>query len=138
MLNEKIKDENQKNVAELTVKYEKSFENFSSQLNGMWGNIISLILSFSIVTTLVEAVDKIESSYILIFALIVIWFGMTLLVFFGGLFRTNSVSSKECIFIYSLISILLVVAISLNIFYSVDRGYLTNYVKPSHEISCNK
>lgn len=88
-------------------------------------NVISMIVSFSIGTALITAIDKIDALYIPIFVIGTIWLVMTLMVFVNGLFNKNDPNSKQSTFIYVIFSVLTLLALGYTFYFAEVRKCTT-------------
>lgn len=117
-LNEKNSDEYQKQVEELKFKYESKYKRLSNQMDNIWGNVLSVILSFSIVAAMVEGISKIDKEYMFLFCLVIVWLGMTLLVFFSNLFENKKLGRETAKFMYIIVTILTLIVGTITIYNS--------------------
>jgi len=88
-------------------------------------NVISMIVSFSVGTALITAIDKIDALYIPIFVIGTIWLILTLMVFVNGLFNKNDHNSKQSCFIYVIFSALSLLALFYTFYFAEVRKCTT-------------
>lgn len=100
----------------------------SKKLDGIWGNVLSVILSFTIVATLVETIDKIEPQFIFLLAIILIWLGMTLFVFFSCLFKDDGEFPSCAKTIYVVYSVFCILAAVVTLYYTIALSNKDNEV----------
>lgn len=88
-------------------------------LDNIWGNVLSVILSFSMVASLVAGIEKIEKEYLLLFSFIVIWIGMTLLLFFSSLFDNKQLENNTAKCMYKIFTGATIVVIIMTLLYAI-------------------
>lgn len=86
---------------------ETKFENFGA-------TVISIILSISIISAAITAIEKLKFENVLVFVVSIVWFGMTYLLFVHYLFNKNREKNKGAVVLYAVITIIWI----LVLFYS--------------------
>ncbi|MDY6072345.1 MAG: hypothetical protein SPI44_05690 [Bacilli bacterium] len=86
---------------------ETKFENFGA-------TVISIILSISIISAAITAIEKLKFENVLVFVVSIVWFGMTYLLFVHYLFNKNKEKNKGAVVLYAVITIIWI----LVLFYS--------------------
>jgi len=120
-INEKNRQYMEENFRNLEKRYEKKINdsmkeidnkiaNVNKQLDGMWGNVLAVILSLSIVAAMTEVIVKIDREWVFVFCLFIIWIGMTLLVFFSNLFENKGMGSTTSKVMYGIVIVLTVLS----------------------------
>lgn len=85
-----------------------------SKFESLGSTVISIILSISIITATVTAIEKLELKHVLVFVVSIVWFGMTYLLFIHHLFSKNKEKNINSIILYFAITIIWI----LILFYS--------------------
>lgn len=93
------------------------------KINNIGYNILSIIVAFTIGSTLVTAIDKISAIYIPLFVIGTIWLMLTLMIFINGLFNKNDFNSKQTICMYGIFSILTIIAL-IYTFYFANKNII--------------
>ena len=91
----------------LNVKSEmlnKQIENMSLQLENI--NKVTSNISSSFEVTAITAIEKIESRFIPLYLVSMVWLGMTFIIFINNLFNKNDFNSKQATFLYGAICVL--------------------------------
>ena len=86
---------------------EAKFENLGA-------TVISIILSISIISAAITAIEKLKFKNVLVFVVSIVWFGMTYLLFVHYLFNKNREKNKGAVVLYTVITIVWI----LILFYS--------------------
>lgn len=86
---------------------EAKFENLGA-------TVISIILSISIISAAITAIEKLKFKNVLVFVVSIVWFGMTYLLFVHYLFNKNRENNKGAVVLYTVITIVWI----LILFYS--------------------
>ena len=76
--------------------------------------VISIILSISIISAAITAIEKLKFENVLVFVVSIVWFGMTYLLFVHYLFNKNKEKNKGAVVLYAVITIIWI----LVLFYS--------------------
>lgn len=108
---------------EISADISKEVNAMKDTLNGMWGNVLSVILSFSIVTAAITAIEKIDKEYIILFLMLIIWLGMTLLVFFCNLFHNGIFERKVSKITYIVYTAFTVLVVFLTLYSYYESGF---------------
>ncbi len=153
-INEKNRQKMEENFRNLENRYENKINNsmneidtklanVSKQLDGMWGNVLAVILSLSIVVAMTEVIVKIDREWVFVFCLFVIWIGMTLLVFFSNLFENKGMGSTTSKVMYGIVVILTLISFVVTVHFLPEKDTTTNEKKVTNvndlpEISNNK
>lgn len=85
-----------------------------SKFESLGSTVISIILSISIITATVTAIEELELKHVLVFVVSIVWFGMTYLLFVHYLFNKNREKNKGAVVLYAVITIIWI----LVLFYS--------------------
>lgn len=103
------------------------------EMDNIWGNVISVILSFSMVAAFIEGISKIDKELVPLFGVSVIWIGMTLLVFFSNLFDNKKLGNNTSKVMYYIVTVLtIVVAICTIVYLSTDNTTNSNISNKSN------
>ncbi len=108
IINEKNKEETLNQIKKIRKDYGESLATLNKQVDNIWGNVLSVILSFSVVLAMISAIDKIDKEWILVFCFFIIWIGMTLIVFFSNLFENKGMGATTSKVMYTIVLVLLV------------------------------
>ena len=84
--------------------YEEKISRISfleTKFENLGATVISIILSISIITAAITAIEKLDIKNVLVFVLSVVWFGMTYLLFIHYLFNKNTKKNKCAILLES-------------------------------------
>ena len=95
-------DELEKQNSEMTNKAKQVEENISN----IGFNVLGLIVSFSIVSSVITAIGEIDKNYIPLFIITSLWLGMTFLVFVNSLFNKEDIKSKQSQVMYIFVTFL--------------------------------
>ena len=103
------------------------------EIDNIWGNVISVILSFSMVAAFIEGISKVDKEFIPLFSIGVVWVGMTLLVFFSNLFENKKMENNTAKFMYTLVCILtLIIGILTSIYVFTSVFVKSNTINNSN------
>lgn len=97
--------------------YEEKISRISfleTKFENLGATVISIILSISIITAAITAIEKLDIKNVLVFVLSVVWFGMTYLLFIHYLFNKNTKKNKGAILLYAVVTLVWI----LVLFYS--------------------
>lgn len=97
--------------------YDKKINRISSletKFENLGATVISIILSISIISAAITAIEKLKLKNVLVFVVSIVWFGMTYLLFVHYLFNKNREKNKGAIVLYTVITIVWI----LVLFYS--------------------
>lgn len=97
--------------------YEEKISRISfleTKFENLGATVISIILSISIITAAITAIEKLDIKNVLVFILSIAWFGMTYLLFVHYLFNKNRENNKGAVVLYAVITIVWI----LILFYS--------------------
>lgn len=97
--------------------YEEKISRISfleTKFENLGATVISIILSISIITAAITAIEKLDIKNVLVFVLSVVWFGMTYLLFIHYLFNKNIKKNKCAILLYAVVTLVWI----LVLFYS--------------------
>lgn len=97
--------------------YEEKISGLSfleTKFENLGATVISIILSISIITAAITAIEKLDVKNVLVFILSIAWFGMTYLLFIHYLFNKNTKKNKSAVVLYAVITIVWI----LVLFYS--------------------
>ncbi len=128
MINEKSKSQTLKELGNIKKDYKESVDklaNVNKQLDGMWGNVLAVILSFSIVAAMIEVIVKMDREWVFVFCLFIIWIGMTLLVFFSNLFENKGMGSTTSKVMYGIVILLTVISFVITVEYLPEKDSKT-------------
>ena len=135
-INEKNRQYMEENFRNLEKRYEKKINdsmkeidnkiaNVNKQLDGMWGNVLAVILSLSIVAAMTEVIVKMDREWVFVFCLFIIWIGMTLLVFFSNLFENKGMGSTTSKVMYGIVILLTVISFVITVEYLPEKDSKT-------------
>lgn len=82
-----------------------------SKFENLGATVISIILSISIITTAITAIEKLEIKNILVFVLSFAWFGMIYFLFVHYLFNKSREKNKGAVVLYAVITIVWILAL---------------------------
>lgn len=88
--------------------YEEKISRISfleTKFENLGATVISIILSISIITAAITAIEKLDIKNVLVFVLSVVWFGMTYLLFIHYLFNKNTKKNKGAILLYAVVTL---------------------------------
>lgn len=97
--------------------YDKKINRISSletKFENLGATVISIILSISIISAAITAIEKLKLKNVLVFVVSIVWFGMTYLLFVYYLFNKNREKNKGAVVLYTVITIVWI----LVLFYS--------------------
>lgn len=109
-LDDKFK-EYEKRISNNEKKNDEYIKETKEKIDNIGYNILSIIIAFTIGSTLVTAIDKISTIYIPLFVIGTIWLMLTLMVFINGMFNKNDFNNKQSTFMYVIFSILTIIAL---------------------------
>ncbi len=101
MLNKQIE-----NMSLQLENINKVTSNISSSFEGIGSTILSTVVSLTVVVTAITAIEKIESRFIPLYLVSMVWLGMTFIIFINNLFNKNDFNSKQATFLYGAICVL--------------------------------
>lgn len=122
---ESLLDKVENKISESETNNLERMNEIKEKIDNIGYNVLSMIISFSIGTALITAIDKIDALYIPIFVIGTIWLVMTLMVFVNGLFNKNDHNSKQSTFIYAIFSVLTLIALGYTFYFSEVRKCTT-------------
>lgn len=94
--------------------YDKKINRISSletKFENLGATVISIILSISIISAAITAIEKLKLKNVLVFVVSIVWFGMTYLLFVHYLFNKNREKNKGAIVLYTVITIVWILAL---------------------------
>lgn len=115
-LNNKL-DLHQKQLKKIDLETKQRTNQVLSRLENIGLNIINLVVSFSIVSSAVVAIDKVEVKYLPIFLVSLIWLSLSTIMFISVTFKKNINDLKIPMVIYTLLTILEVLTIIMTVFF---------------------
>lgn len=80
-----------------------------TKFEGIGGTILSIVVSVSIINAAIVGIDKIDSKYIPLFIISIVWFGMTYLLFTNCMFKRDKKNNRNAMALYSVISIITII-----------------------------
>ena len=101
-----------------TENFEKSNEKLSElegKFEGLGATVITIILSITVISSSIVAIEKMPSKLIPLFIISMVWLGMTFLIFTNFLFRKKGTKILLPIIFYILFTILFVVVLSFSL-----------------------
>lgn len=110
MLEVKLKDYD-KRILNNEKKSDEYIKETKEKIDNIGYNILSIVIAFTIGSTLVTAIDKISSVYIPLFIIGTIWLMLTLMVFINGMFNKNDFNNKQSTFMYVIFTVLTIIAL---------------------------
>ncbi len=93
-----------------TIDSERKLSKLETRIEGMGGTVISIILSISVITSIIVAIEKIELKFVPFLVFSIVWFGMTYLLFVHCLFKKDDKTNRTALILYMLITFIWIVS----------------------------
>lgn len=94
--------------------YEEKIEridSLESKFENLGATVISIILSISLISAAITAIEKLDISQVIVFLVCLVWFGMTFLLFIHDLFSAKKKQGKTAIIMYFIITITMIAVV---------------------------
>ena len=101
-----ISNKNIENIEKKLRQINKESKTLNSKFEGIGSTVMNIILTITVVTTGITGISRINSIYIPIFIVGLVWLAMTSMVFINNLFSANDYNSKQAKGLYAIITIL--------------------------------
>lgn len=102
-------------VDENFEKSNKKLSELESKFEGLGATVITIILSITVISSSIVAIEKIPSKLIPLFLVGVVWLGMTFLTFTNFLFRKKDTEIWTALIFYIAFSILFIVTLAITL-----------------------
>lgn len=120
-VSEKKSNQLEYKTKELESKINKKVDSVDEKIANIGYNILSIIISFSLGSSIISGIDKISAIYVPLFIIGTIWLMMTLIVFVNGLFNKDDFNSRQSTVMYVIYSILTLIAIAYTLYFSMKN-----------------
>ena len=106
------------------------------KFEGIGSTILSTVVSLTVVVTAITAIEKISAIYIPLYLVSMVWLCMTLIVFINNLFNKKEFNSKQAVFLYGIISLLVCIVLVGTLFYIKSNNIdILNYIPKKEQVS---